>query len=75
MIEINRIYVGSGLERKMLINLRYVKKIENIAEEDRHSDMARTRLILDDGTNEEGVIFSTDSYPTIKGKITRSRNR
>lgn len=74
LIEINRIYVSSGMQVKMLINTDFIKKVDTVIEEDMHSDIAATRIILL-GFDKDDVIYSIDSYATLKAKLTKARNR
>lgn len=74
LIEINRIFVDSGLVKKQLINLRYVKRIEILDEDHKYIHFASTVLIQDDGA-ESHFIYSQDTYAQIKAKLTRAREQ
>jgi len=74
LIEINRIYVGSGLTKKQLINLRYVKRIETLEEDHKYAHFANTLLIQDDG-EESSFIYAQDTYAQIKTKLTLARKQ
>ena len=74
LIELNRIYVGSGFEKKILINMRYVKRIESVDPVSEHYGLADSVIVMDDG-QEVNLIYTTESYTTIKGKITKVLNK
>lgn len=71
LIEINRVYVGSGYTRKTIINTRYVKRIEVLEENHEHFGRAKVLFIVEDHSHERnvGFIYAIDSYDTIKSKI------
>lgn len=74
LIEINRIYVTTGYEAKVLINTRYVRRIEKLTEDHVHFNSAATILVLDDPSNEKctSLVYTQDSYSVIKAKVTRA---
>lgn len=74
MIEIGRVYVGSGFESKIMLNPRYIKRIEPLPLEHRYAHIARSLIIVDDGGEDNSFIYSVDSYSVLKGKITKARN-
>lgn len=75
IIEINRIYVGSGIRRKILLNMRYARKIEPVPPESPYYGLADVLIAMDDGKDETAIIYALDSYATIKGKITKAMNK
>lgn len=74
LIEVNRFYVGSGFEKKILINLRYIKRIEAVDAQSRHYGVADSIIVMDDGGSEVNLIYTSESYSSIKGKITKMMN-
>ncbi len=72
LIEINRIYVGSGLEAKILVNLRYARRIETLTPSHTHYNSVRTVIVMDDGID-TSLVYTNDSLSILKSKITKAR--
>lgn len=72
MIEITRFYVGSQMEAKMMLNTDYIMKVEPCPDPNK----AKTLIVFDSGLMSEGpsLIYTNESYATIKGKLTFQRN-
>jgi hypothetical protein len=73
MIEITRVYIGSGLSYKVMVNPLYIKEIEPLQETHRHVGIAETLIVMDGGQNENALVYSADTYSAIKRKITLAR--
>lgn len=73
MIEIKRIYLRTGEERKILLNTSYIMKVAETEE----GDKPQTRIVFDSGKTSEGpdVMYTSESYAAVKAKITRSKKK
>lgn len=67
IIQIKRVTL-SGLEYKILLNTRYIIEVRPTEDPDK----PRTKIIYDSLRRDEvSIIYTQESIPTIKGKITR----
>ena len=71
IIEINRYYIGTSAEHKILINSDYIMRVESCYDPSKGD----TRIIYDSCTVEgPDIIYTNDRYVAIKNKLTKQRN-
>jgi hypothetical protein len=72
LISIKRTYVGTMEIRDVMINTRYVVKIEST---DPEVDYPKTRIVLDGLTRDDPIsfIYTEESLASIKSKLSKAR--
>lgn len=70
MIEVTRVYIGTGLVTKVMLNPRYIKTIEPLSSEHKYYEVAKTLIVM--GSNEEDrLIYVEDPYTTVRYRVRR----
>ena len=74
IIPIKRLYLNSSLEKEILINTRYIVKVETCGEEERGK--AKTRIVIEDGFGGgNSIMYTNYTVSYIKGLITKANNK
>lgn len=71
MISINRLYVGTGEERKYLLNPKYIISIETV---ESGTKSGLVRIVMDTKKKEEAdIVYTRDKITTIESRINKTR--
>lgn len=71
IIPIKRYYVHQQLEVEMLLNTRYMIRIEPTNTEE---NKPKTRIVMEGfGTDDASIVYTNETVATIKSKLTRAR--
>lgn len=67
LIQINRVYVSSGIESTVLYNTRYIVSITPLPEGYEGNTAIKTRIVYREHP-EDKIIYSTDSLKALQGR-------